>query len=72
MIPEKEEAVMLALAEVAQQLREISTRVARLEATTSIDHERLAAHALLIAQARRRLPYPTLRSVYEAIEERAA
>lgn len=64
MIPEKEEVVMLALAEVAKQLREISARMERHERLSADDHDRLDAHALLIEQLRRPSRVPSLRPIW--------
>lgn len=61
-----EDTVMLALAELAKQVRELTDRVSRLEHARAEDAQRIDAHGLFIQRAR--LPL-SLRRANPADEE---
>lgn len=59
-IAAREDTVMLALAELAKQVRELADRVSRLEHARAEDAQRIDAHGLFIQRAR--LPLSLRRS----------
>ncbi len=55
-IAAREDTVMLAIAELAKQVRELTERVSYLEHARAQDTQRIDAHGMLIERASRRTP----------------